>query len=38
MLHFEVLSLFPEIFSSFLEESLINRAIEQRHLQVDLVN
>jgi tRNA (guanine37-N1)-methyltransferase len=38
MLHFEVLSLFPEIFSSFLAESLINRAIEQRHLQVDLVN
>ena len=38
MLHFEVLTLFPEIFSSFLEESLINRAIEQRHLQVDLVN
>jgi len=30
--------LFPEIFSSFLEESLINRAIEQRHLQVALVN
>ncbi len=30
--------MFPEIFSSFLEESLINRAIEQRHLQVDLVN
>jgi len=38
MLHFEVLTLFPEIFSSFLEESLINKAIEQRHLQVDLVN
>ena len=38
MLHFEVLTLFPEIFSSFLEESLINRAIGQRHLQVDLVN
>ena len=30
--------MFPEIFSSFLEESLINRAIEQRHLKVDLVN
>ena len=38
MLHFEVLTLFPEIFSSFLEESLIKRAIGQRHLQVDLVN
>ena len=38
MLHFEVLTLFPDIFSSFLEESLINRAIEQHDLQVDLVN
>lgn len=38
MLHFEVLTLFPEIFSSFLGESLINKAIEQRHLQVDMVN
>ena len=38
MLHFEVLTLFPEIFSSFLGESLINRAIEQQHLQVNLVN
>ena len=38
MLHFEVLSLFPEIFSSYLEESIINRAIQQRNLQVDLIN
>ena len=38
MLHFEVLSLFPEIFHSFLEESLIKRAMLRRHLQVDLVN
>ena len=38
MLHFEILTLFPEIFSSFLEESLINRAIEQKNLQVDLIN
>jgi len=38
MLRFEVLTLFPEIFSSFLEESLINRAIEQKHLHVSLVN
>ena len=30
--------MFPEILSSFLEESLINRATKQRHLQVDLFN
>ena len=38
MLLFEVLTLFPDIFSSFLEESLIKRAIEQQHLGVNLVN
>jgi len=38
MLRFEVLTLFPEIFSSFLEESLIKRAIEQQHLHVSLIN
>ena len=38
MLLFEVLTLFPDIFSSFLEESLIRRAIEQQHLSVNLVN
>jgi len=38
MLLFEVLTLFPEIFSSFLEESLIKRAIEQQYLGVNLVN
>ena len=38
MLLFEVLTLFPDIFSSFLEESLIKRAIEQQHLSVNLVN
>ena len=38
MLLFEVLTLFPNIFSSFLEESLIKRAIEQQHLNVSLVN
>mgnify|MGYP000014598619 CR=1 FL=1 len=38
MLSFEVLTLFPEIFSSFLEESLIKRAIEQQHLHVSLIN
>ena len=38
MLHFEVLTLFPKIFSSFLEESLIKKSIEQKYLKVDLVN
>ena len=30
MLRFEVLTLFPDIFTSFLEESLIKRAIEKK--------
>ena len=38
MLRFEVLTLFPEIFSSFLDESLIKRAIEKGLLSVSLVN
>ena len=38
MLHFEVLTLFPDIFTSFLEESLIKRAIEKQYLNVSLVN
>jgi len=38
MLHFEVLTLFPRMFSSFLEESLINRAIKQHKLRISLVN
>ena len=38
MLHFEVLTLFPGIFSSFLEEGLINRAIVESKLKVNLVN
>ena len=38
MLHFDVLTLFPKIFSSFLEESLIKKSIEQQYLKVDLVN
>ena len=38
MLSFEVLTLFPEIFSSFLDESLIKRAIEKGLLGVSLVN
>ena len=38
MLHIDVLTLFPKIFSSFLEESLIKKSIEQQYLKVDLVN
>ena len=38
MLRFEILTLFPEIFSSFLDESLIKRAIEKGLLSVSLVN
>ena len=38
MLRFEVLTLFTEIFTSFLEESLIKRAIEKQYLNVSLVN
>ena len=34
MLRFEVLTLFPEIFSSFLDGSLIKRAIEKGINQV----
>ena len=38
MLRFEVLTLFPEIFSSFLDESLIKRALEKRLLSIGLSN
>ena len=38
MLRFEVLTLFPEIFSSFLEQSLIKRSIEKNLLDVNLIN
>ena len=37
-MHIDVLTLFPKIFSSFLEESLIKKSIEQQYLKVDLVN
>ena len=38
MLSFEVLTLFPEIFYSFLDESLIKHAIEKGLMSVSLVN
>ena len=37
-MRFGVLTLFPEIFSSFLSESLINRAIKSERIRVDLYN
>lgn len=38
MLRFDVLTLFPEIFRSFLGESLIRRAREKQLLQIELTN
>lgn len=35
---FEILTLFPELYESFLRESLIGKAIRQRHLEVNLTN
>ena len=37
-MQFEILTLFPEIFSSFLGESLIKRAIQAKQIQVNLYN
>ena len=37
-MRFGVLTLFPEIFSSFLRESLINRAVQTGRIRVDLYN
>ncbi|MDR2352905.1 MAG: tRNA (guanosine(37)-N1)-methyltransferase TrmD [Deltaproteobacteria bacterium] len=37
-MHFDILTIFPEIFRSFLAESLISRAIENKLLNVNLVN
>ncbi|MBF0280346.1 MAG: tRNA (guanosine(37)-N1)-methyltransferase TrmD [SAR324 cluster bacterium] len=38
MMQFEILTLFPEIFSSFLGESLIKRALDEKHIHVNLYN
>ena len=38
MLHFDLLTLFPDYFGSFLSESLIGKAIEKELLQVELNN
>ena len=38
MLHFDLLTLFPDFFGSFLSESLIGKSIEKELLQVELNN
>ena len=38
MVRFQILSVYPEIFSSFLSQGLINRALEEKHLRVELIN
>lgn len=35
---FKVLSLFPEIIESFKQHSIIKRAIENKHLSIDVIN
>ncbi len=36
--HYQVLTLFPEIFSGFLQASLIGKALEAKHVKVTLTN
>lgn len=38
MIHFQVFTVYPEIFSSFLSQGLISKALEDNRLQVDLIN
>ena len=38
MLRIEVLTLFPEVFKSFMEASLIKKGIERKQLSINLVN
>ena len=38
MLHFDLLTLFPELFRSFLSESLIGKALEKQLFQVEINN
>ena len=38
MLRIEVLTLFPEVFNSFMEASLIKKGIERKQLSINLVN
>ena len=36
--HFQVLTLYPEIFASFLSQGLIGKAVEDQKLKVELIN
>ncbi|MBU2514810.1 tRNA (guanosine(37)-N1)-methyltransferase TrmD [bacterium] len=38
MVHLQILTVYPEIFTSFLSQGLIQKAIEQEKLLVDLIN
>ena len=37
-MNFSILTLFPELFTSFLSESIIKRAIKSKKIKVDLIN
>lgn len=37
-MHFSILTIFPEIFSGFLNESIIGRALEDNKIDVDLID
>ncbi len=38
ILNFNILTLFPELFTSFLGESIVKRAIKSKKIQVNLIN
>ncbi|MGK5093055.1 tRNA (guanosine(37)-N1)-methyltransferase TrmD [Deltaproteobacteria bacterium TL4] len=38
MIQFEILTLFPELFHSFLSESLVHKALGNQHIGVELTN
>ena len=38
MIKFNVLTLFPEMFNGFIDESIIKRAIEDKKIKIDITN
>ena len=38
MLQFDIITIFPEIFNSFLKESLVNKAIKKKLIKVNIHN
>lgn len=38
MMKFHIITIFPEMFDSYLSESILARAIKQKHISVDFVN